>query len=196
MSKTENVVTMSDTPAAERTTSRRDLLAVALVMMLLGLVTPLALSNHRQRTWEKRFIALHERLALGMSFDEVLAVVNSEQWPPEYLYLENQESVRISSPMTLGAHNWIFYLDFEDKALVSLEVRTPDRPGSRPYAPAPPDLKMPKKLPQRVNSPNDSLDNPERGVQHRSSLGQGAEVPAPKEQGHFQESPAQERASQ
>lgn len=158
---------MSDTPVGERTTSRRDLLAVALVM-LLGFATLMAFSHHRQRTWEKRFIALHRRLALGMSFDEVLAVVNSEQWPAKYLYIEKEKSMRLSSPMTWGAHNWIFYLDFEDKALVSLEVRTPDRPGSRPYSPAPPDLKVPKKLPLRVNNPKDSQDNPEQGVHHHS----------------------------
>lgn len=112
---------------------------------LIGAVFAFALSvafavdRHRQSSGEARIKALYPQFSLGMSRDDAMFVLERE-WNSEYVWTF-KELATVSTPLTLGARNWIIYLEFEADKLVSIQVRTPDSSERHPQG-APGDLRV------------------------------------------------------
>ena len=75
-----------------------------------------------------------------MEHQDVLETLKQEDWPDDLISEQEKTDLRIETPLTFGAKNWILHLAFEDQKLTSLKVRTKDSAQLRPHGPAPPDL--------------------------------------------------------
>lgn len=70
--------------------------------------------------WNERLLTVHQGIDLGRSEEEVERFL-SKQWPGD---LHNSRIVR--TPLRWGAHNWILLIDYKDRRVSAVAMRTDD----------------------------------------------------------------------
>ena len=102
------------------TTPGKIALAVALLLAVLLARSIYVKRSEEAKEWDRKLLLLSQQIELGDTEEEVESLL-ADRWPEN---LQNGAAIR--TPLRWGAHNWVLLIDYDDRKVAALAMRSDD----------------------------------------------------------------------